>query len=289
MLNNIGEYRAYFDVLKAEKKKIGFVPTMGALHEGHLSLVYSSKASDDITVSSIFVNPTQFNDPSDYRGYPRDLDRDIEILKSAGCDALFAPSESEMYPEKGSVADLYWTGNIREVNLAPLDSVMEGKYRPGHFDGVTTIVQKLFYAIKPDTAYFGDKDYQQLAIIRRMTDDLDLSIDIVGCPIIRESDGLAMSSRNALLSKDQRAVSCIIYNTLKSAQAHVHTKGVQELSAWIAEEINAEPLCEVQYVEISDPDSLAPVLKWEPNKKTICCVAVFMDSVRLIDNVSLFP
>ncbi len=289
ILKNIGEYSTYFDRVKADKKSIGFVPTMGALHDGHLSLIHSSKANNDITVSSIFVNPTQFNENSDYLRYPRDLDRDIEILESAGCDALFSPSESEMYPKEDNDAYLYWKGNIREVNLTPLDTVMEGKYRPGHFDGVIAIVQKLFYIVRPDTAYFGEKDHQQLAIIRRMTEELDLGIDIVGCPIIRESDGLAMSSRNALLSKEQRAAAIIIYNTLKQAQTQLHSKSVRELCNWISDEINAQPLCEVQYVEIADPDSLVPILECENTRKAICCVAVYLDSVRLIDNISLFP
>lgn len=289
ILKNIGEYNAFWEEAKTEKKKIGFVPTMGALHDGHLSLIQYSKANNDLTVASIFVNPKQFNLDSDYRGYPRDLNKDIQLLESEGCDALFTPSELEMHPKLGDSKYLYWQDKTKDVNLGSLATVMEGKYRPGHFDGVMDIVQKLFYITRPDSAYFGEKDYQQLAVIYRMTEQLDLKIDIVGCPIVRENDGLAMSSRNTLLSKAQRNASVIINTTLVASQAKVHNKPVAELCDWIKEEINGEALCELQYVEIVDSVELTPVSEWEPSKKLTCCVAVFMDSVRLIDNISLIP
>ena len=288
MSGDIGECRSYIDLVKVQERSIGFVATMGALHDGHLSLIHASKADNDITIASVFVNPAQFNESSDYKGYPRDLARDIELLESAGCDALFSPPESEMYPNAEGETDSYWKGHISEVDLAPLDGLMEGKHRPGHFAGVIEIVQKLFYVVNPDSAYFGEKDYQQLAIISRMTELLDLGIDIVGCPIIREEDGLAMSSRNALLTREQRLISPVIHNSLCSAQSHATDKSIEELIAWITTKINTEPLCKVEYVEIVDPNDLSPLTNWDKKKKAICCLAVFIGSVRLIDNISLF-
>ena len=194
IFHNIEGYGIWNSEVNLKNVSIGFVPTMGALHKGHLSLLEASMRDNDYTVCSIFVNPTQFNDKADYQNYPRVVDEDIEVLRKQRCDVLFAPSTDEMYPAGGQ------DRQGAESNLGRLAEVMEGKFRPGHFDGVVTIVTKLFNIIKPDKAYFGQKDFQQLAVIRKMSKELDIAVDIIGCPTVREDDGLALSSRNLLLS-----------------------------------------------------------------------------------------
>ena len=199
VFHKISDYRSWHSKLKEEGLSIGFVPTMGALHEGHISLIEASKKENDITVCSIYVNPTQFNDQQDFEKYPRLIEDDMLKLEDGNCDALFAPDSAEMYPKDDSI-DI-----PKELDLGELAHVMEGQFRPGHFDGVVTIVEKLFSAITPDRAYFGLKDYQQLAVVRTMNEQLDLGIEVIGCPTVREADGLALSSRNLLLSKEQRS------------------------------------------------------------------------------------
>lgn len=269
------ELISLIDNLKKEGKKIGFVPTMGALHEGHLSLVKECKKNSDVTVVSIFVNPTQFNDSEDLKRYPRTLDKDVELLKTVDCDIVFAPSVEEVYPEP----------DTRKFDFGYLESVMEGAKRPGHFNGVGQVVSRLFDIVRPDKAFFGMKDFQQVAIIKNMVKQLKYNIEIIPCPIIREENGLARSSRNALLDEDHKKNATHIYATLKKARTLVSEMGVKELKQWIADEINNNPFLDTEYVEIVDNTTLKVVENWtEPGTK-VACVAVYAGKIRLIDNI----
>lgn len=256
-------------------RKIGLVPTMGALHEGHISLINSAERNGDFIVVSIFVNPTQFNNPSDLERYPRDLASDLRMLTGHGVNLLFVPAVEEMYPEP----------DTRRFDLSPLDQVMEGKFRPGHFNGVAQIVSKLFDAVQPDRAYFGQKDFQQLAVIRKLVAQLNLDIEITGCPIIRESDGLAMSSRNQLLSPEQRAAAPLIHAVLQKAKSLKKTYSPGELQAMVKEEINDHPLMQLEYFEIIDDQQLKPISTWDDPANKVGCIAVHLSEVRLIDNI----
>jgi pantoate--beta-alanine ligase len=256
-------------------KKTGFVPTMGALHKGHISLVEKAVNENDIVVVSVFVNPTQFNDPKDLERYPRNLEADLRLLEETGCDLVFAPSVNEIYPEP----------DTREFNFGTLETVMEGKHRPGHFNGVAQVVSKLFDIVQPHKAYFGLKDFQQLAIIKNMVAQLQLPVEIVSCPIIREDSGLAMSSRNELLTADERKNAAVISNTLFEAKKLKNEKSVPTLAEWIAETINKNPFLRVEYAEIVDSSTLQPVENWNSNQEIVCCVAVFCGKIRLIDNI----
>lgn len=254
---------------------VGFVPTMGALHEGHLSLVKQAVAENDAVVVSIFVNPTQFNDPKDLERYPRTLDADLKLLGNTGCQIVFVPTVNEIYP----VTD------IRKFNFGDLETVMEGKHRPGHFNGVAQVVSKLFQFVKPNKAYFGLKDFQQLAIIKNMVAQLDLPVEIVPCPIIREESGLAMSSRNELLSADERKNAAVISETLFKSKKLAAEKSVNELKNWIKETINKNKYLTVEYVDIVDDFQLQSVKSWDEIAIKVCCIAVFCGKVRLIDNI----
>lgn len=260
--------------LKKNGHKIGFVPTMGALHQGHLSLIKAAISYGDKVVVSIFVNPTQFNDLKDLENYPRNLNTDLLLLKKYPVEILFMPEINEMYPEEDK----------RKFNLNPLDKVMEGKYRPGHFNGVAQIVSKLFDAVNPDRAYFGLKDFQQLAIIRQLCKQLEYDIEIIGCPIIRESDGLAMSSRNMLLNPSERDAAPLINRTLVKATALKGKESPSEIRAWVIREINSHPFMNVEYFEIVDDKDLMPVSSWDEPGDKIGCIAVHLGKVRLIDN-----
>lgn len=261
--------------LKKEGKKIGFVPTMGALHEGHLSLVKASKKNSDITVVSIFVNPTQFNDPEDLKRYPRTLEQDIRLLETVDCDLVFAPSVEEIYPEP----------DTRKFDFGYLESVMEGAKRPGHFNGVGQVVSRLFDIVSPDKAFFGMKDFQQVAIIKYMVKQLKYDIEIIPCPIVREESGLAKSSRNTLLDEEHKKNAPHIYATLKKARTLVPEMEVKEMKKWIADEINRNPFLETEYVEIVDDTTLKITENWtEPGTK-VACVAVYAGKIRLIDNI----
>lgn len=257
-------------------KKVGFVPTMGALHEGHISLIKKARSENDIVVCSIFVNPTQFNDPNDLAKYPHTPERDSELLKNAGCDVLFSPSVEEMYPEK----------DTRIFDFGGLDKVMEGVYRPGHFNGVAQIVSKLFYIIKPHNAYFGKKDFQQLAIIKYITKKLNLPVNIVPCETIRESDGLAMSSRNVLLNKEERKDAILLSKALFFVKDNATKYSIEELKQKVNEKLSVSALIKPEYFEIVDADTLLPVKKIVPGK-TVACIAAFVGNVRLLDNISL--
>ena len=268
LINLLGQYRK-------EGKKIGFVPTMGALHSGHLSLVKESKKNSDLTVVSIFVNPTQFNDPEDLKRYPRTLEKDVELLKTVDCDLVFAPSVEEIYPEP----------DTRKFDFGYLESMMEGAKRPGHFNGVGQVVSRLFDIVKPDKAFFGMKDFQQVAIIKNMVKQLNFPIEIIPCPIIREESGLALSSRNTLLDEEHKKNAPHIYATLKKARNLASQMNVAELKKWITEEINRNLYLETEYVEIVDDTTLNIVQSWEEKGTKVACVAVYAGKIRLIDNI----
>lgn len=266
-------------VLKSSGKAdlVGFVPTMGALHKGHLSLVQNAVDENPLVVVSIFVNPTQFNDSKDLDRYPRTLVADMKLLETTGCQIVFAPDVTEIYPEP----------DTRKFDFGQLDKVMEGKHRPGHFNGVAQVVSKLFEMVQPQKAYFGLKDFQQLAVIKNMVKQLNLSIEIVPCPIIREESGLAMSSRNELLSSEERANAAAISQTLFKAKELKTGKTVSELEKWVAETINKNPYLEVEYAEIVDDTELQPIKNWDESNRKVLCVAVFCGKIRLIDNIVL--
>ncbi len=254
---------------------IGFVPTMGALHEGHLSLVKQAISETDVVVVSIFVNPTQFNDPKDLERYPRTLETDLKMLEKTGCHIVFAPVAAEIYPNP----------DTRVFTFGNLENVMEGKHRPGHFNGVAQVVSKLFEIVKPHKAYFGLKDFQQLAIIKNMVAQFNFAVEIVSCPIVREETGLAMSSRNELLTVEERKNASIISHTLFKSRELTEDKSVNELKRWITETINKNPYLTVEYVEIVDDIQLQPIKSWDEKTVKVCCVAVFCGKVRLIDNI----
>lgn len=262
-------------LLESQGKTVGFVPTMGALHEGHLTLVRRCAAENDVCVVSIFVNPTQFNNKHDLETYPRNLEADIKLLQSAGCDVLFAPSESEIYPEP----------DTRRFDFGTLDKVMEGAYRPGHFNGVAQVVSRLFNIIKPTRAYFGEKDFQQLAIIREMVKQYNVPVEIVGCPIAREESGLALSSRNQRLSAEGKAAALSISKALFGSVYLKNEKSVSELKAWVIDKINSDPMLEVEYFDIVDALSLESIESWDETDNAVGCVTVYCGDVRLIDNI----
>ncbi|MDH6343539.1 pantoate--beta-alanine ligase [Parabacteroides sp. PFB2-12] len=265
----------YLEKERLQNKTIGLVPTMGALHPGHISLVDACRKENDVCVVSVFVNPTQFNDKRDLETYPRTLDADCALLEQAGCDYVFAPSVEEMYPE----------ADTRVFEFGRIAEVMEGAHRPGHFNGVAQIVSKLFYAVAPDTAYFGEKDFQQLAIIRVMTTQLNLPIRIVACPIMREADGLAMSSRNTRLTPEQRQKAPLIARTLKETLNFVPEKGVQEVIDYVVDTLNRTPEMRVEYFEIVDGNTLESIQHWSDTDSIVGCITVFCGEVRLIDNI----
>jgi pantoate--beta-alanine ligase len=273
------------DLYRQKGLNIGFVPTMGALHEGHLSLIRRARAENDIVVCSIFVNPIQFNNKEDLAKYPRTLEADTLLLESENCDLVFAPEVNEIYPNNNEPLPVY--------DLEGLDKPMEGQFRPGHFQGVCVIVHKLFSIVNPDRAYFGNKDFQQLAIIRNMVKKQKLSLEIVGCDIIREKDGLAKSSRNMRLTESERLVAPKIYQTLLQAKNKVadykNTSFTPALlKQWIWDEISSNAPLMPEYVEIVNTNSLQSANDWNGGKALIVCVAIFDGSVRLIDNLVLF-
>lgn len=264
----IGGFRA--------KGTVGLVPTMGALHKGHISLVEMCKKNNGCAVVSIFVNPTQFNDKNDLKNYPRSIEADCRLLEAAGCDIVFAPEVDEVYPEP----------DTRVFDFGALDKVMEGASRAGHFNGVGQIVSKLLMYVEPDNAYFGEKDFQQLAIIRKMTEMLGMSVNIVGAPIVREADGLAMSSRNMLLSAEHRAVAPHIYKTL-SKFASTGVLSVKELVNKVISEIEANELMKVEYFVVADSTTLNPINEWSESISPRGFVVVRIGGIRLIDNIKI--
>ncbi len=264
--------------LKEKNLTIGFVPTMGALHEGHLSLIKCAKEKSDIVVVSIFVNPTQFNNSEDLENYPITLKDDIKLLEDEQCDILFCPETSEMYPE----------GNItKKYPLNGLDKGLEGEKRPGHFDGVCTIVHHLFDVVKPNKAFFGEKDFQQLAIIKHLVKILALEIDIVDCPTVRDADGLAKSSRNKLLSASERKKASLIYESLKKAKSLFAEKEIVDIKCMVENEIDRCKEMTLDYVEIVNPENLKPLEKSNTLEKAHILIAAYLGNVRLIDNLPL--
>jgi pantoate--beta-alanine ligase len=275
IVNNIKELKGYLAEEKRNNKQVGFVPTMGALHEGHLSLVKRCVEENDVCVVSIFVNPTQFNDKHDLETYPRTLEKDCSLLEPAGCDYVFAPSVEEMYPEP----------DTRTFDFGLVSAVMEGARRPGHFNGVAQIVSKLFYAIEPDNAYFGEKDFQQIAVIRAMVEQLNIPVKIIACPILREADGLALSSRNVRLTPEQRQKAPLIARTLKESTTFAREKSVQEVIDYVVNTINADPVMRVEYYEIVDGYTLESIQNWSDTTYPVGCITVYCGEVRLIDNM----
>jgi len=274
-IKNITELKGVLSEHRSKGKFIGFVPTMGALHQGHISLVKKAVANNDIVVVSIFVNPTQFNDKTDLKNYPRTPEKDTSLLEKNGVHYVFMPEEQAIYPEP----------DTRVFNFGQLDKVMEGEHRPGHFNGVAQIVSKLFYIVEPNRAYFGQKDFQQLAIIRQMVKQLNLNVEIVSCPIMREEDGLAMSSRNLLLEPAVREAAPLIFKTLSEASSKINNLTVKELASWVEENINKNPYLSVEYFSLADSCTLQPVENWNDSSSIIGCIAVKAGKIRLIDNV----
>lgn len=274
IINKIADLRAEILLCK-QRGSVGLVPTMGALHNGHGSLVARCAAENSTCVVSIFVNPTQFNDKNDLQNYPRTESADCALLEASGCDVVFVPSAEEVYPSV----------DTREFTFGGLECYMEGPSRPGHFNGVAQIVSKLFDYVSPDKAYFGEKDFQQLAIIRRMTLDLALPIEIVGCPIKRADDGLALSSRNMLLSEEHRALAPHIFKVLSESQSLTSEMNVSELEAWVIEEIEKCDQMEVEYYNICNATYLSPASKWGEIGGVQGCITVRIGGVRLIDNI----
>lgn len=275
LIHKIAELKTYLQAQRQEGRSIGLVPTMGALHPGHASLVERSVRENDVTVVSIFLNPTQFNDKSDLEHYPRTLEADCALLEECGAQVAFAPSVEEVYPEP----------DTRQFSYPPTDSVMEGAMRPGHFNGVCQIVSKLFMYVEPDRAYFGEKDYQQIAVIRRMVDDLQFKLEIVPCPVIREESGLARSSRNTLLSADERQLAANIYRILRESLTLQQT--VQQTHDYVVGEIDAIPGLKVQYFSIVDGDTLADIDDWDQASSVVGCITVYCGAtpIRLIDHI----
>ena len=262
--------------IKASGKRVGFVPTMGALHLGHISLVNQAKKDVDIVVVSLFVNPNQFNNPDDLKRYPRTLEKDIELLKSACCDILFYPSVEEIYPEPDN----------RIFDFGYIDKCMEGKFRPGHFNGVAQVVSRLFDLVPADNAYFGEKDFQQLAIIRLMASQYNYPIKIIGCPIIREDDGLAMSSRNLLLTPQHRKIVPIIAKSLSESRTFAKSKSVSDVTSWVIASIEKDNDLKVEYFEICNGYTLMPISDWNEVDYVVGCIAVYAGKIRLIDNIT---
>ena len=262
---------------RKQGKEIGFVPTMGALHEGHASLVKRSVKENGITVVSVFVNPTQFNDKNDLKNYPRTLDADCELLVQCGADYVLAPSVEEMYP----------VPDTRQFEYPPVSTVMEGAHRPGHFNGVCQVVSRLFYIVKPTRAYFGEKDWQQIAVVKAMVRHLGISVQIVECDIVRDKDGLAKSSRNTLLAPDERAIAPNIYKALKESVKYAKNHTVKETHDKVVEDINSVEGLDVEYFSIVDGNTLQDIENWEDSPYVVGCITVYCGKtpIRLIDHI----
>lgn len=277
VFNKIVDLQNALFLARKQGKKIGLVPTMGALHEGHASLITKSIGENDITVVSVFLNPTQFNDQSDFDRYPRTLEADSRLVEACGADYIFAPSVKDIYPSP----------DARHFEFPPVTTVMEGERRPGHFNGVCQVVSRLFYIVRPDSAYFGEKDWQQIAVVKQLAKYINSNVRIVECPIIRDPDGLAKSSRNSLLTKEERAIAPAIYQILRESVGYAETHSLKETRNMVVERINAIPELEVEYFEIVDGDSLLPVENWERSEYIVGCITVYCGktSIRLIDHI----
>lgn len=275
LIQTVQELKECLGAYRKEGRTIGLVPTMGALHQGHASLVRRAVSETEIVVVSIFVNPTQFNDPTDLQKYPRTLEADCNLLETCGATIVFAPSVDEVYPEP----------DTRQFSYPPLDTVMEGIYRPGHFNGVCQIVSKLFLMVEPDRAYFGEKDFQQLAIIREMVRQYPFNLQIVGCPIVREADGLALSSRNSRLGDDERNQALQISKTLFDSTQYAQHHSLSATKAFVEERITNAVGLRLEYFEIVDGKSLQTIEDWSDSDYIVGCITVYCGDVRLIDNI----
>jgi pantoate--beta-alanine ligase len=271
------DLRNELDVLIKQGSKIGFVPTMGALHRGHIELILQAVKENDFVVASIFVNPTQFNNPEDLKKYPRMPEKDIEMLEDAGCNFVFLPEYEEVYPAIDNTV----------YDFGKLENVMEGKFRPGHFKGVGMVVKRLFEIVKPTNAYFGLKDYQQYLVIKSLVEQFNIPVNIIGCPTVREHDGLAMSSRNLRLSERQRKFAPVIYESLTFIKQHFKEKSVENWKLWFEEKINQTPELKIEYFEIADANTLEIIGNNVVGLPKVACTAVFAGDIRLIDNILL--
>lgn len=260
-----------------DRSGIGFVPTMGALHAGHRSLVERARRECATVVVSVFVNPTQFNDKTDLNNYPRTPEADLRLLEEVGADYVFMPSVEEVYPEP----------DTRTFDFGMIDKVMEGATRPGHFNGVAQVVSRLFDLVKPAKAYFGEKDFQQIAVIREMVRQLRIPVEIIPCPIVRGEDGLALSSRNTLLDTDHRTAAPYIYKVLKAAVEKSHQTTPDQLAAWVTAQVESNPLLKVIYFQVVDAATMQQVRTWEESPAIQGCIAVQAGDIRLIDNIKL--
>ncbi len=276
VVKTISELKSLISGYKQENKTVGLVPTMGALHAGHKSLVDRARKENDIVVVSVFVNPTQFNNKQDLATYPRTEERDCALLEAAGCDVVFMPAVEEVYPEPDN----------RQFDLGAVAEVMEGAHRPGHFNGVAQIVSKLFGFVEPDRAYFGEKDFQQIAVIRKMVQLEGFKLQIVACPIKREDDGLALSSRNVRLTAEQRQLAPNIYRVLKESCNFAKSHTVAETEKFVVDSLNALPQMEVEYYSIVDALTMQPVSDWVDADSITGCITVYCGEVRLIDNIA---
>lgn len=291
--NSISTLQAHLKNVREQGQQIGFVPTMGALHLGHISLINSAKASCDLVICSIFVNPTQFNNLQDLEKYPRTLEADMRLLEDAGCDVVFVPEVSEMYSptelelKAKQIEDKSWAQG-KKVDFGDLDKVMEGKQRPGHFNGVAQVVSKLFRIVQPEKAFFGQKDFQQLAIIRSMVQQLKMDVEIISCPILREKDGLAMSSRNVRLSPHERTLVPVISQTLFKIKQLQATHSISQLKSIVNEQFASIPEIKLAYFEIVDSDTLRALTDFKDSKSAVACIAVEIGALRLIDNIILY-
>ncbi len=279
IFNKKSDLSAFLSPLIHQNKSIGFVPTMGALHKGHLSLLEKSLSENDITVMSIFVNPTQFNNAEDLDKYPRTLERDVQIMQELSNNIIvYAPE----------VADIYEGNTVSEsFDYDGLENQMEGKHRPGHFDGVGTIVKRLFEIVQPNKAYFGEKDFQQLQIVKKLVAKHNIPVEVIGCPIHRETNGLAMSSRNERLSETARKNAAIIYRILNAAKDFFQSHSAEETITLVENEFKKHPEFQLEYFEIADEATLLPVSEKETDKKYRGFIAIFIENIRLIDNISL--
>jgi pantoate--beta-alanine ligase len=275
IIDTISELENQLQGYRHKGETIGLVPTMGALHQGHASLVERCVADNKISIVSLFVNPTQFNNKEDLKHYPRTPEKDHELLERLGVDYVFSPSVEEMYPEEDK----------RVFDFGQLDKVMEGEFRPGHFNGVAQIVSKLFDIVEPDNAYFGEKDFQQLAIVKDMVRQLQMPVNIIGMPIVRESSGLAMSSRNQRLSEEQKKNASEVYKVLNESKLMIDKFIPYKLINYVSESINKVSGLKVEYFQIVDGDNLQPVTSWSDSDYIVGCIALFCGEVRLIDNI----
>ncbi len=275
VFEKIADLQSYLHSKNGDRFSLGFVPTMGALHEGHLSLVRRAKSENDTVVVSIFVNPIQFNNQEDLQKYPRTLDHDVMLLEGAGCDVVFAPSVEEMYPDQPN----------EQFNFGNLEKVMEGFYRPGHFNGVGVVVKRLFEIVQPQHAYFGEKDYQQLAIIKRMVEIVGSAVKVIPCSIVREPDGLAMSSRNMRLDHKARSLAPKIFELLSEGKKMSHSLSPKQTEKWVSSKFEQINEFSLEYFSIVDANTLQPIDQWDESKSVIACIAVYLGGVRLIDNL----